>query len=134
MGKNKGVQLAVAFLLSLGLSVPAAFAAETIRIGGTGSALGPMRVLEEAFRKQYPNMEVVVVPGLGSGGGRKALMGGALDVAVTARPWKGAEKLDGAVARLYGRSPFVMAVSAKNPAANLTIQDILDIHSGKKTM
>jgi len=69
VGKNKGVQLAVAFLLSFGLSVPAAFAAETIRIGGTGSALGPMRVLEEAFRKQYPNMEVVVVPGLGSGGG-----------------------------------------------------------------
>lgn len=133
MGKNKGVQFAVAFLLSLGLSVPAAFAGETIRIGGTGGALRTMRALGEAFRKQHPNMEVVVVPGLGSGGGRKALMGGALDVAVTARPWKGAEKLDGAVARLYGRSPFVMAVSAKNPAANLTIQDILEIHNGKKT-
>ena len=69
MGKNKGVQLAVAFLLSFGLSVPAAFAAETIRIGGAGGALGTMRALGEAFRKQYPNMEVVVVPGLGSGGG-----------------------------------------------------------------
>jgi len=134
VGKNKGVQFAVAFLLSLGLSVPVAFAAETIRIGETGSALGAMRALGEAFRKQYPNMEVVVVPGLGSGGGRKALMGGALDVAVTARPWKGAEKIDGAVARLYGWSPFVMAVASKNPAANLTIQDILDIYSsGKKT-
>ncbi len=133
MGKNKGVQFAVVFLLSLGLSLPAAFAAETIRIGGTGSALGPMRVLEEAFRKQHPNLEVVVVPGLGSGGGRKALMGGALDVAATARPWRGAEKLDGAVARLYGWSPFVMAVAAKNPAANLTIQNILEIHNGKKT-
>jgi phosphate transport system substrate-binding protein len=133
VGKNKGVQLAVAFLLSLGLSVPAAFAAETIRIGGTGSALGTMRALGEAFRKQHPNIEIVVVPGLGSGGGRKALMGGALDVAVTARTWKSAEKLDGPVARLYGWSPFVMAVSAKNSAANLTIQDILDIHGGKKT-
>lgn len=133
MGKNKGVQLAVAFLLSLGLSVPAAFAAEMIRIGGNGSALGAMRALGEAFKKQYPNMEVVVVPGLSSGGGRKALMGGALDVAVTSRPWKGAEKLDGAVARLYGWSPFVMAVTSKNPTANLTIQDILDIYSGKKT-
>lgn len=130
---NKGVQFVVAFLLSLGLSVAAAFAAETIRIGGTGSALGTMRALGEAFRKQYPNMEVVVVSGLGSGGGRKALMGGALDIAVTARPWKGTENLDGAVARLYGWSPFVMVVASKNPAANLTIQDILDIHSGKKT-
>ena len=133
MGMNKGIQFAGAFLLSLGLSVPAAFAAETIRIGGTGSALGTMRALGEAFRKQYSNIEVVVVPGLGSGGGRKALMGGALEVAVTARPWKGAEKLHGAVARLYGWSPFVMAVAAKNPAANLTIQDILDIYGGKKT-
>jgi len=130
---NKGIQFAGAFLLSLGLSVPAAFAAETIRIGGTGSALGTMRALGEAFRKQYSNIEVVVVPGLGSGGGRKALMGGALEIAVTARPWKIAEKLHGAVARLYGWSPFVMAVAAKNPAANLTIQDILDIYGGKKT-
>ena len=133
MGTNKGVQFAVVCLLSLGLSVPAAFGAETIRIGGTGGALGTMRVLGEAFKKQYPKMEVVVVLGLGSSGGRKALLGGALDVAVTARPWKGAEKLDGAVARLYGWSPFVFAVSSKNPVPNLTIQDILDIHSGKKT-
>jgi phosphate transport system substrate-binding protein len=81
VGKNKGVQFAVAFLLFVGLSVAAAFGAETIRIGGTGSALGTMRALGEAFRKQYPNMEVVVVPGLGSGGGRKALMGGAPDIA-----------------------------------------------------
>lgn len=133
MDKNEGIQFAVVFLLSVGLGVTGASAAETMRIGGTGGALGAMRVLGEAFRKQYPNMEVVVVPGLGSGGGRRALMGGALDVAVTARPWKGAEKSDGAVARLYGWSPFVMAVTSKNPATNLTIQDILDIHSGKIT-
>ena len=133
MGKNKGVQFAVVFLLSLGLSVAAAFAAETIRIGGTGGALGTMRALGEAYKKDHPKVDVVIVPGLGSGGGSKALMGGALDVAVTARPWKGAEKLDGAEARLYGWSPFVIAVTSKNPAANLTIQDILDIYSGKKT-
>jgi phosphate transport system substrate-binding protein len=133
MSEQKGVRFAACFLLAVGLSVQVLFAAETIKIGGTGGALGTMRMLGEAFRKQYPNMEVVVVLGLGSGGGPKALMGGALDVAVTARPWKRREKADGAVARLYGWSPFVMAVSAANPTANLTIQNILDIHSGKKT-
>ena len=89
--------------------------ADTIKVGGTGAALGVMRVLGDAYKKDQPNVDVVVVPGLGSGGGRKALMGGALDLAVIARPGKAVEKMDGASAHLYGRAPFVFAVSAKNP-------------------
>lgn len=115
------------------LFVAAPLGAETIRIGGTGGALGTIRLLAEVFKKDNPKNEVVVVLGLGSGGGRKALIGGALDLSVTSRPGKGVEKLDGATARLYGRAPFVFAVSAKNPVTNLSIQDIIDIYSGKKT-
>ena len=92
MNRRKGIQCAVSLLLAVVLKAPAASTTESIKIGGTGGALGTMRVLGEPFKKQYPNIEVVVVPGLGSRG--------SLDVAVTARPWKGAEKLDGAVARL----------------------------------
>lgn len=113
------------------LLMTAPLGAETIRIGGTGGALGTIRLLAEAFKKENPKTEVVVVPGLGSGGGRKALIGGALDLAVTSRPGKGVEKFDGATARLYGRAPFVFAVAAKNPVSNLSIQEIIEIYSGK---
>ena len=131
--RKNNSQLILVVILLIGLCGPGRLSAEILKVGGTGGALGVMRALGEAFGKQHSHIEIVVVPGLGSGGGRKALMGGALDIAVTAQPWKGAEELQGAVARFYGRSPFVMAVSLKNPSANLTIQDVLDIYSGKKT-
>lgn len=114
------------------LFVGAPLGAEPIKVGGTGGALGTIRLLAEAFKKDNPKHEVVVVPGLGSGGGRKALIGGALDLAVTSRPGKSVEKLDGATARLFGRAPFVFAVAAKNPVNNLSIQEIIDIYSGKR--
>jgi len=121
-----------AWALIMVIFMATALAAETVKIGGTGGALGVMRVLGDAYKKDHPTVDVVVVAGLGSGGGRKALMGGALDLAVTSRPGKAVEKLDGANARLYGRSPFVFAVPAKNSINNLTIQEIIDIFGGKK--
>jgi len=108
-------------------------AAETVKVGGTGGALGVMRVLGDAYKTDHPNVDVVVVPELGSSGGQKALMGSALDLAVTSLPRKPVEKPDGAIARLYGRSPFVFAVPVKNPINHLTIQEIIDIYGGKKT-
>lgn len=121
------IVLAAAFLIAAPLG------AQTIKVGGSGGALGTIRLLGEAFKKEQPKSDVVVVPGLGSGGGRKALLGGALDLAIVARPGNAVEKLDGATARLYGRAPFVFAVSPKNSTSNLSIQDIIDIYSGKKT-
>ena len=43
--------------------------AETIRIGGTGVALGGMALLGEAFERRNPDAVVVVLPSLGSSGG-----------------------------------------------------------------
>ncbi len=113
--------------------VPTAVFADTLNIGGTGGALGTMQVLVEAFKKSHPDAKVVIVPGLGSGGGRKALLEKAIDLAVTSKAGKGVEKLEGAVALLYGRSPFVFATSKKNPVTGLATQELVDIWSGKKT-
>lgn len=112
--------------------VPAAIAGEVVKVGGTGGALGTMRALGQAFKTQYPQVDIVVVPGLGSGGGRRALMAGALDVAVTARPLAGVERVEGAQAKLYGRSPFILAVAPKTPVVNVTLQDVVEIYGGKK--
>jgi phosphate transport system substrate-binding protein len=115
------------------LSMPGLGQADTIKIGGTGGAIGTMKVLGEAFRKVHPQAKTILVPGLGSGGGRKALMGGAIDIAVTSAAGKDSEKLDGAAAALYGRTPFVFATSKKNPVSGLTTQEIVDIWSLKRT-
>ncbi len=129
--KNFGHLLASALAVAIFMATP--LAAETIKAGGTGGALGVMRVLGDAYKTDHPNVDVVVVPELGSSGGQKALMGSALDLAVTGRPSYAVEKLDGAIARLYGRSPFVFAVPVKNPINHLTIQEIIDIYGGKET-
>jgi phosphate transport system substrate-binding protein len=132
--KNKRGSLEVLLLIStvgLHLSLPVPLAAQTIKIGGTGGALGTMGILAEAFKKSHPDAKVIIVPGLSSGGGRKALLGGAIDIAVTSKPGRDAEKLDGAIAVLLGRTPFVFATSTKNTTSALTTEELVAIWNGK---
>jgi phosphate transport system substrate-binding protein len=122
----------LAYTLGLAILMAGPLAAETIKIGGTGGALGTIKLLAEAFKKEQPKIEIVIVPGLGSGGGRKALMGGALDLTIASRAGKVGEKLDGATARLFGRTASVFAVSPKTATSNMSIQEIIDVYNGKK--
>ena len=78
-------------LLSLLGPVSAARAANTLRVGGTGSANEMWKVLERAFQKLHPGNELVVIPGLGSTGGIKAANDSAVDVSISARHLKPAE-------------------------------------------
>ena len=106
--------------------------AETIKIGGTGGALGTMRVLADSYTKSRPsNVNIIFMPGLGSGGGRKALLAGVIDIALTSKAGNDGEKVEGAKAVLYGKSPFVFATSKKNSASGLTSQELLEIWNGK---
>ena len=106
--------------------------ADTIRIGGTGGALGTMVHLGEAFMKAYPEHSVKVVPSLGSGGGIKALQGGALDIAVSARDLTPEEKSTGLSSILYGVTAFIFISHDKAPAPPLTKSIIANIYSGKQ--
>ena len=59
--------------------------AETLRIGGTGAALGPMARLGDAFQDLHPDTTIEILPSLGSGGGIKATMAGAIDIGLSSR-------------------------------------------------
>jgi phosphate transport system substrate-binding protein len=50
-----------------------------ITIGGTGAALGTMRVLTAEFGKSSPDIQIRIVPSLGSSGAVKAVLDGAID-------------------------------------------------------
>lgn len=89
-----GVLPLVSLLGCLAVSNPA-HADETIRIGGTGAALGAMRVLGAEIQKQAPDILIEVLASLGSTGGIEALAEGAIDVGLVARKLKPEEEAKG---------------------------------------
>ncbi|MDH3596027.1 MAG: substrate-binding domain-containing protein [Rhodospirillales bacterium] len=119
--------LAAAYLAS-----PAAVQAETLTIGGTGAALGTMRALAERFVEQNPEARIDVLPSLGSGGGIRALLGGDLNIALSARPLKKTEREVGASELAYAQTPFVLVTSRRNVEAGLTRADLLEIYAGER--
>ncbi len=105
--------------------------AETISISGTGSGVGTMRVLAQAFMKLNPSEKILILPTMGSGGGVNALLAGVLDVAVTGRPPQKKELSRGIVGIEYGKTPFVIVVAEGSEHPGLTINQLADIYSGK---
>jgi len=120
--------LLIVFTLASGLQ---AARADEIRIGGTGGGLGTMRILAESFAKANPDTKVSILPSLGSSGGIKAVMAGVIQVAVSSRDLKDAERNQGLVAVEYGRTPFVFATSVSSKIRDLTLSQLVDIYSGK---
>jgi phosphate transport system substrate-binding protein len=106
-------------------------AAKEIRIGGTGADLATMKLLGQAFQKEYPEIAITVYPSLGSAGGIKALLGGDLDIAVSSLDLIAAQQSQGLVALEYGRTPLVFVTDKKNTVSQITLKQISDIYSGQ---
>lgn len=123
----------VAIMTVLAFLAPAVFAEETIRVSGTGAAVGGMKLLGEAFGKKHPGVKVVVYPSMGNIGGINALAAGKLDLALLARRVKEEEKVPGLVERPYAKSFYVFATSSSNPTDGLGLSEIRDIYAGRKT-
>lgn len=112
------------------LTVASGVEAQEIKIGGTGAGLGTMQLLADAYANNQRDAKITVLPNLGSGGGIKALLAGAVQVAVTARPLSEAESKAGATAVEYGRTPFVFATAATNKVNGITTQNLVDFYAG----
>jgi phosphate transport system substrate-binding protein len=122
-----------AFAFAMLLGFGGAAVAEGFSIGGTGAALGTMRLLAKEFCSKNPDIAITTEPNLGSGGGIRAVLAGAVGLAVTSRPVSESERQLGAVAIEYARTPFIFAVSAKSGISAITAQQLADIYSGKMT-
>lgn len=120
---------AVAALLASG---PASAIAGTVRVSGTGAAVTTFRLLGEAFRKVRPDIDIVVLPGMGSSGGIKAATVGKLDIGLVARPLRDGERAGDIVARVYAQTPFVFAANESVRVDGLALSEVVDIYAGRK--
>ena len=106
--------------------------AETVRLGGTGSAIGTMQRLGQAYQKLDPSFTLEIVPNLGSTGGVKALRSGATQLAAISRPLKAEEAAAGLQGVDYGRTPFVL-VTSKPGLQGLSLREATEIYAGRRT-
>ena len=118
--------------LVFALALPTPALADTVRLGGTGAALGTMTLLAQAYKKIDPLFQLEIVPNLGSSGGIKALGAGATQIAVASRAIKAEELAAGLHAVEYGRTAFVLA-TAKADVQALTLAQIADLYAGRQT-
>ncbi|MFA5916455.1 MAG: substrate-binding domain-containing protein, partial [Burkholderiales bacterium] len=73
--------------------------ADSIKIGGTGTGLGTMKLMAREFNKSRPDAQLIVTPSLGSTGAIRAVLAGAVDIGISARPLTPEENRQGASAR-----------------------------------
>lgn len=118
--------IVVALLVALA-SLEQASAADAIRVGGTGTAIGALQQVATKFAADTGG-KVVVVPALGSSGSLRALIDGKLELAVIARPLTSDETAAGLRPSLVLRTPYVMATSHRG-AGDLKAADIAKIYA-----
>ncbi|MBX7244700.1 MAG: substrate-binding domain-containing protein [Candidatus Sumerlaeaceae bacterium] len=104
--------------------------AEEIKIGGTGNALGTMRLLGIAFNREHPDIQVRVLNSIGSSGAIKAVPKGAIDIGLSSRPFSDEEGAAGVAVNEYARTLTVLAVAAKSQVKTISREQIADIYSG----
>ena len=103
----------------------------TLKIGGTGAAVGTITQVAAAFQKKYPDVRFVFPPSLGSAGGIKAVIAGALDVGLNSRPLTEAERRHGLVVVEYARTPLLLVTSHKGAGVNFTLKQIASLYNGE---
>lgn len=89
-------------------------AAETVRMGGTGSATEVLRRIGGDFMRAS-GIDIEVIPSLGSTGAIRALADGRIDIAVSGRALTENETAAGLRQSLVLRTAFVFATSKPDP-------------------
>jgi len=128
------MRLAATFLLAIALwagpgSSPG-LVGEVIRVNGSGAALDVMTLMNDAYRKLHPETRIEMHKPLGSSGAIKALLAGALDLAVSSKPLTPEQVSQGARSREFGRTPLVIVTEMSVPKTDITTRELEDIYTG----
>ena len=111
---RSGLKVAAVAAIAL-VSGTAEAGEKVVRIGGTGMGLGISEELGAAFAQENPDVEVSVLPSMGSTGGMQALADKAIDVGLSGRPLKPKEAANGFTPSLCLVTPLVFATSRSDP-------------------
>jgi phosphate transport system substrate-binding protein len=118
-GRSLRLWIAASLLLSANSHIAAADNGAIVRIGGTGIALAAMRQVADSLTGIDPAVQVQVLPSLGTPGGIRALLAGAVDIALAARPLTPQEAAKGAREAVCFSTALIFASSHPKPT-NLT--------------
>lgn len=132
---KKIVAAATAAML-MGIGAAAAGDANKIVVDGS-TTVGPVaKAFAEYYMGKHPEVNITVSES-GSGNGAKSLINAACDVATMSRPMKNSEKdaAKGAgilpIEHIVAMDGIVIAVHSSNPLANLTVEQVRGIYTGK---
>jgi len=120
------------FAGSIFTSAVSAGSKETLMITGTGSSIRVMELMAKDFQRKHPNVDVKVLPSIGSTGGIMAVQENKIDIGLSARSLKPEERSTGIIEEPYGRIAFIFGVQDSNPVKGFTLAEIEEIYAGKR--
>ena len=134
----KDLKKVVTGLVAIGMSVGFAAAGDPNKIVVDGSTtVGPIaKAFAEYYMGKHPTVNITVSES-GSGNGAKSLINAACDVATMSRPMKNSEikaAQDAGVLpieHIVAMDGIAVVVHPSNPRANMTLEQIRDIYTGK---
>ena len=106
--------------------------ADLLDVAGSGSNLPITRALAGAYPASLLDRPVIH-DSIGSGGGVRALLDGAVELAIVSRGLGPTERELGLVETPYARVPVVLAVNASVTEVGLEPEEIVAIFSGERT-
>ena len=107
-------------------------AAETLMIGGTGSANSVAQKLAEAYRQTRPARVLQVLPSLGTSGGLRALADGQIDIALSSRALKPQER-EGMRLEPFARTPLALVAHDDVTVSGLSTEALIAFFRGTET-
>lgn len=107
--------------------------AETLKVGGTGAALGTLKLLGAEFMRQHPGIQVDVLTYIGSTGAIKGVAAGDLDLGLSGRALKSAEEKLDLLFSAYAQTPLIIATHRDYPLKSISRQQLAAIYSGQQT-
>ena len=104
-----------------------------IVIAGSTSVAPLMDVLADKYMKYHPKVKIEIQQ-TGSGAGITSVLAGACDIGISSRELTEEEMAKGARASAIARDGIVVIVNQENKMEDMTIDEIRDIFTGRRTV